>query len=253
MTSHLLSKFDVDFGDKQSFIQFEHNPIFFELRWVNAYNNKLIQSLGYKYTDFFLPVEADFEQAQTQAIEQEIQGFIEQEWPDSTQIGIKDPRFSLTLPVWAKLLQVNGYQVNVIVVFRCPAGFLASNKKLFHNWEGWTDRRHLNFWSQLNLAAIYLSRHLPMYSVSYDRLMQHPLQEAEKLANYFQLDRDRLAEAASVIQPAFHHHQAFVKTGNSLVDQCYQSLCADTLLPTDYLNYRNSMLLGQADLTHLDR
>lgn len=34
--SHMLSKFEINFGDPKNSLQDEHNPIFFELRWVNS-------------------------------------------------------------------------------------------------------------------------------------------------------------------------------------------------------------------------
>lgn len=61
VTSHMLSQFGVNFGNPKNFIQFEHNPIFFEMNWVNQYNNKIINALRHNYTDFFLPLEKDFE------------------------------------------------------------------------------------------------------------------------------------------------------------------------------------------------
>lgn len=69
VTSHMLSQFRVNFGNPKNFLQDAHNPIFFELKWVNDYNNKLIKALGYKYTEFFLPLEEDFERANTTELE----------------------------------------------------------------------------------------------------------------------------------------------------------------------------------------
>jgi hypothetical protein len=43
-TSHLLSEFNINFG---------HNPIFFELKWVNDFNNRVVSHLGHVYTDLF--------------------------------------------------------------------------------------------------------------------------------------------------------------------------------------------------------
>jgi hypothetical protein len=65
VTSHMLSKFQISFGNPNHFLQDQHNPIFFELKWVNHYNNRLINSLGYQYTDFFLPLEADYNNPDT--------------------------------------------------------------------------------------------------------------------------------------------------------------------------------------------
>lgn len=249
-TSHILSKLGINFGDAKSFIKDEHNPIFFELDWVNHYNNKLINSLGYKYTDFFLPLEQDFENSEALKIQKELQMLIENEWNEEPIIGIKDPRFSLTLSVWQEALLNKGYEIKIIFVFRCPSNFLRSNKKLLHNWEGWDDETHLNFWLQLNLAAIYFARHFPICFVNYDGLMKEPVREIEKLALFSGLDPKRAVDASDIVQSQYCHHKLCAETGNFLVDQYYKSLCSQTISATDYLSYRTSVFSTTAPLIH---
>lgn len=241
VTSHVLSQLGVNFGHSNHFIQFEHNPIFFELDWVNAINSQIIQQLGYQYTDFFLPVEQNFETKQFLELEQELVAKIEQEWHGCSCIGIKDPRISLTFPIWKKVLSSQGYSIQIIHVFRSPTNFLKSNQKLFHNWKGWTVHRHLNFWLQLNLAAVYFTRHHPKHYVNYDRLMQFPRAEVEQIALQRQLSSSNISDAVQVIQTNHYHYQEWIETGDSWVDECYQKLCEQTLSPIDYLHYRHHM------------
>jgi hypothetical protein len=68
----VLSWVGVNFGSFDQFIQFDHNPIFFELNWVNALNNQIVQQLGYQYTDFFLPLNQDFETEKILELAQEL-------------------------------------------------------------------------------------------------------------------------------------------------------------------------------------
>lgn len=241
VASHVLSRFGVNFGDPQHFLQDHHNPIFFELSWVNQFNNRIIQALGHQYTDFFLPVESDFNGIDTAPIEQEIQQQLELEWSDSSLIGIKDPRISLTFPIWEKLLLQHQYQPQILIALRSPSGFLQSNQKLFHNWEGWTAERHLKFWLQLNLAAVYFTRHYSVCYVDYDALMMNPQQTVKQLALQFQLDLQLTDRAARVIDRAYYHHAAST-TGFEWVDRFYQQLCSQTLSATDYLDYRQRLL-----------
>ncbi|MDX2229800.1 MAG: hypothetical protein NW220_09195 [Leptolyngbyaceae cyanobacterium bins.349] len=236
--SHVLSTFGINFGNPQRFIQGEHNPIFFELDWVNDINNQIVQQSGHEYIDFFLPIELDFEGEKFAALEQKIQAFVLQEWGNCDAIALKDPRFSLTFSVWQRVLTALGYRLNIILAFRCPSGFLASNKKLFHNWAGWTDQRHLNFWLQFNLAAIYFTRHCSTYWMNYDHLMADPQAEVQALAEFFALDRAAIAAATSVIQPSQYHHQTIVPTGFPLIDNYYDRLRLHQLDATDYLHYR---------------
>jgi hypothetical protein len=241
--SHMLSKFGVSFGNPKGFLQAEHNPNFFELKWVNQYNDRLINSLGYKYTDFFLPIAQDFDSIRILETAKELPPLIHNEWSDMPCIGIKDPRFSLTFPIWQKALSSQGYIVKVVFVFRCPSGFLQSNQKLLRNWVYWDRARHLRFWLQLNLAAIYLTQDFPTHYVSYDDLMSQPWQTAEQLADFFHLNSSLINEAAAVVDNVHYHHRKFVETGDALVDYYYKLLCSHSLCARDYLNYREQALV----------
>lgn len=267
VTSHVLSELGVQFGNRDRFIQFDHNPIFFELKWVNDLNNQIVKVLGHQYIDFFLPLEADFMapvvQPQVQAIQAEIHRFIQQEWHDQVVrssfswgaietvnsqdliIGIKDPRISLTFPVWESVLLSRGYSIQIVHTFRSPVGFLHSNQKLFYQWKGWTIDRHLHFWLQLNLAAIYFTQRYPTYLLNYDRLMQSPLEEIAPLITALSLNPSPIEQAAAVVQTEHYHYgdrSKLVQTDIPWVNEVYLKLCSQTVTSEDYLNYRQQML-----------
>lgn len=242
VTSHMLSQFEVCFGNPNHFLQADHNPIFFELKWINQYNDRLIRSLGYCYTDLFLPIEADYDSLTLLEFEQELSTLIQQEWQDAPLIGIKDPRCSLTFPVWRRVLQALGYQLETILVYRHPTSFLKSNQQLFHNWEGWDQERHLHFWLRLTLAAIYFTRNYAVLPVSYEDLMICPLTVATRLADFFQLNPALTASAAAVVDSTHQHHRLSAQTGDALIDSCYRQLQDGCLSGTDYLSYRNWVL-----------
>jgi len=237
--SHVLSMFGVNFGNPARFIQGNHNPIFFELNWVNTINNEIVQQLGHQYIDFFLPIEADFAGKEFALLESKIQQLVRDEWENNPTIALKDPRFSVTFPVWERVLTEMGYALKIIFAFRCPSGFLASNKKLFNNWEGWTDQRHLNFWLQFNLATIYFTRNSPIYWINYDNLMTHPQAEVQALAEFFKFDESVIADATAVIKPSQYHHAAIVETGFPLIDNYYKRLRSHDVTANDYLDYRD--------------
>ncbi|MCU0570935.1 MAG: hypothetical protein MUF49_30750 [Oculatellaceae cyanobacterium Prado106] len=250
VTSHLLSKLGVCFGNPEHFLQDNHNPNFFELKWVNQYNDRILQTIGHRYTDAFFPLETDYEgdslsetlHERILTLEQTLGDRIQQEWPNEPIIGIKDPRFSLTFPVWQRVLSHLGYRFNIVLVFRHPSDFLRSNQKLFHNWEGWTVERHLHFWLRLTLAGIYFTRDYPVCWVDYDQVMTHPLEVAQGLADRFNLDHQLADQAAAVVDRTYQHHRQSSPTGYPLFDRAYQSLKSHHLSSADYLSYRLSML-----------
>jgi hypothetical protein len=242
VTSHMLSKFGIDFGNPERFLQAAHNPIFFELKWINQYNDRLLQRLGYKYTDCFLPVEADYIPDRMGDLEQELPTLLQQEWGDATTIGIKDPRISLTFPVWQRVLASQGFSLNIVFLFRHPGDFLRSNQKLFQDWSGWNEGRHLHFWLRLTLAALYFTRDYPVCLVNYDELMAQPQTVAERLATTFNLDTTHIAAAAAVVEQTYHHYKDSTQTGYPLIDHYYNLLRTHSLSEVDYLTYRDISL-----------
>lgn len=188
-------------------------------------------------------MESDFEGTHFAIIERNLHTQVIQEGGDKPLIGLKDPRFSLTFPVWQRVFSAAGYSLNVVLAFRCPSSFLKSNQTLFHNWEGWDTNRHLRFWLQLNLAATYFTRNFPVYYLCYEDLMTNPDNETEKLARWFKLDLSSVAHAAAAVDPSHCHHQACTDTNVALVDDYFQRLCSRTVSSADYLNYRTAALL----------
>ncbi len=238
VTSHMLSKFGIDFGDSKNFLQADHNPIFFELKWINQYNDRLLRHLGYKYIDPVLPTEADYDKPQLIEMSRELPTLIQYEWPDASKIGIKDPRISLTFPIWQQALSAQGYSLKIIFVFRHPGDFLRSNQRLFQNWTGWDETRHLHFWLRLTLAALYFTRDYPICFVNYDDMMADPLAVAQRFAETFDFDEAQVNPAAAVVDRAQHHHKQFAPTGHALIDHYYDRLCSHQLSGADYLSYR---------------
>lgn len=241
VTSHMMSEFGIYFGEPNHFLQDNHNPLFFELRWVNALNDEIVKQMGRLYTDFFLPVEEDYENAGVDAIARDIQHQMQQEFGDCHLIGLKDPRFSLTFPVWERVLHHLGYWIQVVLVFRSPASFLRSNQKLFHNWESWTDERHLNFWLQFNMAAVYFTRRYSVHLISYDSLMSEPVHEAQRFATTFGYDPALVKTAACVVNSSLQHHKSFAETGNFLCDRYYQQLLNGIFSSGEYLLFRENL------------
>lgn len=242
VTSHMLSMFGVNFGNEENFLQDPHNPISFELNWVNEYNNKIINALGYEYTDYFLPLEKNFEKADTAKIEKELQALIRNEWQNAPVIGIKDPRFALTFPVWEKILLANNYKLKIILAFRNPSSFLKSNKKVLPSWIQWEDNQQLDFWYQLNLSAVYFTRNYPVHYISYDSMMSDRLAEANKLASVFNLDPNLAIPASQVVKRSHYHHRDLAKTNHHFVDNCYNFLCSQAISIADYLHLHKLVL-----------
>ncbi|MDY6902146.1 MAG: glycosyltransferase [Cyanobacteriota bacterium] len=247
--SHMLSKLGVDFGDPNHFLdpkKYKHNPIFWELEWVNNYNDRVIDFLGKKWNfenlrwgyEYILPVEEDFFDIDKHEIGKQLQDLIFSEWGDKPVIGIKDPRFCFTFPIWRKVLLTMNYELKIVLIFRHPLGYLKS-VKILHNL---SEHQHLNYWIQHNLAARYFVRNDFIYTVNYDDVMSDSQAEAKRMAHHLNLNQDLVFDSSSVVNADYYHHNFTGKTGYSIVDNCYKSLKNNTLSPNEYLKYRYSCL-----------
>ncbi|MEH2069892.1 MAG: glycosyltransferase [Nostoc sp.] len=254
--SHMIHKFGVDFGKPENFLdtqQYTHNPIFFELDWVNEYNNRLISSIGSKWENGGLwgrninPDSKDFENDLILEIKQELYSLINQEWHGQENIGIKDPRFCFTFPVWQDVLFKMNYSLKIIFVFRHPLGYLNSTKKL----NGFKNSKNLNFWLQHNLAARYFINNQDFYLIDYDCVICNPTIEAKKIASLLKLDINLVNVSASVIDKCYYHNVAIGETGNLVIDDCYRALKENNLSASRYITYKNIYSLFKEDISDL--
>jgi hypothetical protein len=249
--AHILSKFGIDFGNPEHFLDttiHKHNPIFFELEWVNHCNDSLLTALGNKlnlknFSWFFqhlAPSDSSFLGLEVSETEERMLHWIHQEWQGAPIVGIKDPRFCFTFPVWQKVLEKEGYELKVILIFRSPLSYLKSTRKLY---EWLSDSKSLNLWLQHNLAATYFARDYPIYFVSYEEVMSNPAIEIQKMAEHFGFDPALIDKAISVVDKNYWHHQSAPETGIEWVDRCYQALQEGRSLNHDYLKFQSIFLL----------
>lgn len=245
--SHFLSHCGIDFGDPAHFIDTEihkHNPIFFELEWVNRINDEVIQQLGSRYKDTFLPLEEDFQSDLLNALQAEACRRFSEEWHDAPLVGIKDPRFCFTLPFWETVLAQVGYQVRLVWSLRSPAATIQSNWKLVPHW---THQRVANFWLQSILAGTWFSRGRPVVALNYDQMLSRPLEFAQSAIERLKLEVPDLAATVSHVSVSHCHNESQQRTGIELVDLTNDELLEQRLAPEKYLAYRQIARLCQRD------
>ncbi len=258
VVSHMISMFGIDFGNPENFLdtreeQYQHNPIFYELQWVNDYNDKIVAQLGGKWYEDILPIEKDFDNPEIKEIEKKLQTLIKSEWNDKQSIGIKDPRFCITFPIWENVISKMGYKLELIFVTRYLGSCLKSNYKLTNTINNWSEKKLLRFWLQQSLGAKYFTRNYNVYFVSYDNVVHNPLAEAEKIALNFDFDLDLAINSSQVVDRSWYHHNEIYKTDNFFVDNCYRSLNEDKLSPYEYLKYRSICLLFKQEIKDAER
>ncbi len=243
--AQLLSDAGVFFGDPAHFLDtavHKHNPNFFEMEWVNRANNRAVEILGSQYSDDFLPIEADFADPALGGLKADVAERVRAEFGDAPRIGLKDPRFCFTFPLWRHLLEGMGYAVSAVVTLRSEAACRRSNLALEGKWAD--DRTWSRFFLQSLLGARYGTRDVPTVVVDYDALMADPAPYAAGL----RLPGLDLAAATARLDPGLVHQRPTPAGGDTLAARVYRGLRDGTLAPTAYLDYRAVAALQVSDL-----
>lgn len=202
--SHVLSELGVDFGQPSRFVDPEsnaHNPIFFELKSLNELNNEVIGWFGHVYPDFdFLPLRDDFDQGKREGFLPLCEALLGEEFHGSRVIGLKDPRFCFTLPLWSAALQNLGYRVRFVWVLRRLDEIVASNERVN---SGWPRERNIRVASLSTLAAAHFLEGADCVALDYDQALIDPDAAVQRLSKWLGCgnnEPERLAAAARVLQ-----------------------------------------------------
>lgn len=255
--SHFLSNSGVHFGDPAHFIDttiHKHNPIFFELASINRINDRVMQAMGGRWGDDFLPLEADFERIDFAGLAAEARELLVNLAPDSNFLGLKDPRFCFTFPFWKRVIRDCGAELRVVWSLRAVDSTLDSNQRL-NNWpieQAWT------FLLQSLLCCRYLTRNESIVFLDYDRMIARPVEFARDALHRLGFRNVSPEQAVSHVDPALCHHRQPGSSGLSLLDIYDARLRAGMLAPELYLDYRQIHCLARgqfvapahADLPH---
>jgi hypothetical protein len=253
--SQFLDHLGVYFGDPSHFLdtkKFPHNPIFYELQWVNDFNYLVIKTLNRPDAgvEEFLPVESDFQRPEMMALRQSLQKQFRQEFGDRPIVGVKDPRMCFTLPLWQSVLAEMGYTVKTVLTLRSSSAILKSNLNLtpvtLSRWQR-CHARHL-------MAIRYFTRDVPLCHFDYDLLMRRPQEYGKEKAAELGLAIPDPAGATRHLSSKHYHHQADeAGSGDAWVDRIDADLRAGRLDPGEYLNYRSAALLFMDEMTDLQQ
>ena len=201
--SHVISEMGVNFGDPGRFVDptvHTHNPIFFELASLNALNDAIFARFGTSFGAFdWLPTVADLSRVLEFA--KPIGRLMADEFGDVPLVGLKDPRFCFTLPIWQRALRSLGYAVSYVDCHRRAEAVFASNSKVNGLPDGTNYR--LVALSEL-LPKALLSPEDDVTHVAYEHLVSAPEQTCAELAASLRLTPSTAASAA-IDQTLTHH------------------------------------------------
>ena len=245
--SHFLSNCGVDFGDPANFIDtsiHKHNPIFFELEWVNRLNEEVMSLLGGKWGQDFLPDETDFDHPTLALLREKGLKRLAELAPEATTIGLKDPRFCFTFPFWNRLLRDAGADLRLVWSIRSIHATLESNQRL----NGWPVQHGWSFLIQSMLCCRYFTRNERVVFLDYDEMVSHPEPFAERALGLLEFTSVPVSTAISHVETSLRHHEVTRSSGSNLLDRYDADLRAGSLSPEAYLVYRDTYCLARETL-----
>ncbi len=245
--SQMLENLGVYFGDPAHFLDtsvHKHNPVFYELQWVNDFNDRVLGAIGATYFDDLFPIESDFESDAVRSLDPVLAGQFRGEFGDRPVVGVKDPRLCFTLPVWRRVLAAAGYDVKVVLAMRNAAAVIKSNSLLrddpAHQW--------FRFYARHLLCINYFTRDMALCRFDYDLLMCKPTTYGPQKAEELGLEMPDAARATRHLSREHYHHQPDGSgTGHPWVDRIDSEFRAGRLDPEQYLECRRVASLFSSD------
>ncbi len=236
LVSHIIHNLGVNFGCHERFVDVQthtYNPIFFELQSLNALNDEIFAYFSKVFYNFdWLPVESDFDDNVINYFAQKITTFIEQEFTAKETIGLKDPRFCFTLPIWDAVLKRLGYNISYVLARRQSGSVFESNIILNNASSAYNFR----LVAQTTLLA---RQHLvgkTNVTVDYENLLADPSPIILHLCDSLGLDSERISDGCSVIRSDLNHQK---DKSSSAIYKYFANVIDSALMSSDeYLRYR---------------
>jgi hypothetical protein len=245
--AQLLENLGVYFGDSSHFLDTQvhkHNPVFYELQWINDFNDRAIAAMGAEYFDDFFPIERDFGTDGMRALESVLAEQFRGEFGERSLVGVKDPRLCFTLPLWRTMLDRLGYNTRLLLTMRNAAAVIKSNSLLRDD----SPPRWQRFYARHLLAINYFARDAKLCQIDFDRLMADPEPAVVELASCIGLSIAEPGAATRHLSAQHYHHRPDnTGTGDKWVDQVDADLRRGALEPQRYLLFRDVASLYAGD------
>ena len=150
-----------------------------------------------------------------------IESFLRTEFVGIANFALKDPRFSLTFPLWEKVFKILNIRVKQFILVRHP--YEVAQSLLKRNQ--FTREKAINLWSKYNINAELISRGYFRRFIAYEKLLKEPSTILSLLdLNWNGSLPQKKAIANQFINKKLRHHYTAQTIDNSLVKQLYAAL-----------------------------
>ncbi len=154
----------------------------FELAEVVRIDNELLRLAGKLWDCIELPPYADIA-ARTAPLAAAAKNFLTEEFAGSALWGLKDPRMCRLLPFWQDVFAALGAADAYVLVLRNPLSVARSLERR----DGFATEKSCLLWLQHMRAAVAGIRGRRAVVVDYDRFLEEPVGELERMATQLKL------------------------------------------------------------------
>ena len=146
----------------------EHNQKgYFEPWRIALFNDDRLRATGSAWDDPFAFPFRPLPEAEEASWLERAQVLFDEEFPTTAWPLMKDPRATVLLPLWRRVLEARGVAARCVIPVRHPLAVAGSLRRR----DGFTNQKSVLVWTSYMLAAEAYTRDMPRAFVGYDALL----------------------------------------------------------------------------------
>ncbi|MFC5469665.1 sulfotransferase family protein [Cohnella suwonensis] len=182
LITRAVKSLGVYLGEDQDFVDanFDNPEGFWERKDVILLNERILSLLGATWDTTATLPDDWWESEEIALFHEEMQTIIREQFHTRLIWGWKDPRTCLTIPLWISVLSKMEVELKFIIPIRNPVDVASSlekrNNMKFENAMG--------MWNLHTLSALYYTSNFQRIIVNYDRFIEEPTLQINRLASF---------------------------------------------------------------------
>lgn len=222
---------------------------FFENLKITDLDNDIMQLCNRRWYDL---KELEWDSKNPKLLEKvgELKVCIQKLFKNSDKVAVKDPRISLLLPLWEKIICELDIEVRYIWVFRNPLEVAESLRKR----NGYSIRHGILLWGYYNLSISKFLEEKDYFLLDYEDILKD-IQVFEDICGLFDRKFDDVIKRKleNIVKPKYCHStyskQDVENVGSLFVFDLYNSLLKRYITRECVFNFEKQYLLETADIT----
>ncbi|MGS2778879.1 sulfotransferase domain-containing protein [Robertmurraya sp. GLU-23] len=203
---------------KELLIPREDNPLgFWENTQITSINDEILQSF-YSSWDQLLPLtEGMWGIAGIEKYKNKATDILSNLLGNNESLLIKDPRTSVTLPLWLRIFEEKELNDHYLISIRNPIDVFYSLQKR----DKISLEKALYLWTLYNLHILYWTKGKRRIFISYDNLLEKTSDTIDKISGFLNISQKKLqkySEVYSFLKPNLRHSKSNLETLNQI--QC---------------------------------